>query len=167
LECKAPKKNGNENCNMVSKADFKNLFQSSIKEILTKRESQKKEKDSTNMDEESLDMNVFDMSTGKHNKIVSKNDHHSMSITNNLFHFEQNNDPDKFYLKNKKKNYYDEIAYPFTKRIKLKHEPEAAPEKKPVQYTADIILEIKSRDGKMVPIGPLIDTGTTATIILR
>jgi hypothetical protein len=30
-DCKAPKKNGNENSNMVSKADFKNLFQSSIK----------------------------------------------------------------------------------------------------------------------------------------
>jgi hypothetical protein len=34
---KAPKKNGNENSNMVSKADFKNLFQSSIKEMLTKK----------------------------------------------------------------------------------------------------------------------------------
>jgi hypothetical protein len=34
----------------VSKADFKNLFQSSIKEMLTKREKQKKEKDSTDMD---------------------------------------------------------------------------------------------------------------------
>jgi hypothetical protein len=64
--CKAPKKNGNENSNMVSKADFKNLFQSSIKEMLTKREKQKKEKDSTDMDEESLDINVFYMFTGKH-----------------------------------------------------------------------------------------------------
>jgi hypothetical protein len=36
-DCKAPKKNGNENSNMVSKVDFKNLFQSSIKEMLTKR----------------------------------------------------------------------------------------------------------------------------------
>jgi hypothetical protein len=44
---------------MVSKADFKNLFQSSIKEMLTKKEKQKKEKDSKDMDEESLDMNVF------------------------------------------------------------------------------------------------------------
>jgi ribosomal protein L13 len=41
-DCKAPKKNGNENSNMVSKADFKNLFRSSIKEMLTKREKQKK-----------------------------------------------------------------------------------------------------------------------------
>jgi hypothetical protein len=37
----------------------------------------------------------------------------------------------------------DEIAYPFSKRIKLKHEPEEAPEKETVQYTADIIVEIK------------------------
>jgi hypothetical protein len=58
-DCKAPKKNGNENSNMVSKADFKNLFQSSIMEMLTKRENKKKEKDSTDMDEKSLDMNVL------------------------------------------------------------------------------------------------------------
>jgi hypothetical protein len=138
LDCKAPKKNGNENSNMVPKSDFKNLFQSSIKEMLTKREKQKKDKASTDMDEDSLDMNVFDMFTGKHNKIVSKNhDDDSMSITNNT------NKPDKCYLKNNKKNNYDEIAHPFSKRIKLKHEPEAAPEKKPVQYTADIIVETK------------------------
>jgi hypothetical protein len=40
------------------------------------------------MDEESLEMNVFDMFTGKHNEIVSNSDDDSMSITNNLFHFE-------------------------------------------------------------------------------
>jgi hypothetical protein len=55
----------------------------------------------------------------------------------------------------------------FSKRIKLKHEPEAAPEKKPVQYTADIIVEIKNRDGTVVPIRALLGTGITATIILR
>jgi hypothetical protein len=55
----------------------------------------------------------------------------------------------------------------FSKRIKLKHEPEAAQENKPVQYTADIIVEIKNRDGTVVPMRALLDTGTTATIILR
>jgi hypothetical protein len=105
---------GNQSSNMVSKADFKNLFQSSIKEMLTKRET----------DEESLDMNVFDMFTGKHNEFVSKNYDDSMSITNKLFHFEQTNEPDKCYLKDNNNNHYDEIAYPFSKRIKLKHEPE-------------------------------------------
>jgi hypothetical protein len=29
-------------------------------------------------------------------------------------------------------NYYDELAYPFSKIIKLKHEPEEAQENKPV-----------------------------------
>jgi hypothetical protein len=43
-DCMAPKKNGNEKSNMVSKVDFKNLFQSSIKEMLTKMEKQKKKK---------------------------------------------------------------------------------------------------------------------------
>jgi hypothetical protein len=82
---------------MVSKADFKNLFQSSIKEMLTKKEKQKKEKDSTDMDEEPLDMNVFDIFTGKHNEFVSKKNDDSKSITNTLFHFEQTNEPDKCY----------------------------------------------------------------------
>jgi hypothetical protein len=88
--------------------------------MLTKRENQKKEKDSTDMDEESLDMNVFDMFTGKHNEIVSKNDDDSMSITNKLFHFGQTNEPDKCNLKNNNNNNYDEIAYSFSKIIKLK-----------------------------------------------
>jgi hypothetical protein len=36
-----------------------------------------------------------------------------------------------------------ELACPFSKRIKLKHEPEKAQGNVPVQYTADIIVEIK------------------------
>jgi hypothetical protein len=161
------RKNGNENSNMVSKEDFKNMFQSSIKGMFTKREKKKKEKYSTNMEEESLDVNMFDMFTGKHNEIVSKNNDQSMSLTNNLFHFEHTSEPDKCYLKNNNKCNYDEIAYPFSKGIKLNHELEAAPEKKRVKYTADIIVEIRNRDGTVVPIGSLLDTGTTATIILR
>jgi hypothetical protein len=64
-------------------------------------------------------------------------------------------------------NNYDELAYPFSKRIKLKHEPEKAQENVPVQYTADIIVEINNRDNTVVPMRALLDTGTTATIILR
>jgi hypothetical protein len=37
-ECSAPRKNDNEDLNMVSKADFKNLFKSSLKDMLTKKE---------------------------------------------------------------------------------------------------------------------------------
>ena len=56
-----------------------------------------------------------------------------------------------------------EIAMPFSKRIKL----EETTSEKPIQYTADIIVEIKNREGKTVPIRALLDTGTTSTIILR
>jgi hypothetical protein len=36
-DCSSPRKNDNENSNMVSKADFKNLFQSFFKDMLTKK----------------------------------------------------------------------------------------------------------------------------------
>jgi hypothetical protein len=65
---------------------------------------------------------------------------------------------DKSCLDNNYNNYYDEISYPFSKRIKLKHELEAAQENKPAQYTADIIVEIKNRDGTVVPMRDLRDT---------
>jgi hypothetical protein len=97
------------------------------------------------VDEKSLDMNVFDkLMEGKHNEIVINNDDDSISLenTNNLFHFGQNNSTDKSCLYYNYNNNY-EFAYPFSKRIKLKHEPEAAQENKPLQYTADIIVEKK------------------------
>jgi ribosomal protein L13 len=59
-DCSTPRKNDNENSNMVSKADFKNLFQSSLKDMLTKKEKQTKKKDNMEVDDESLDMNVFE-----------------------------------------------------------------------------------------------------------
>jgi hypothetical protein len=59
-DCSAPRKNDNENSNMVSKADFKNLFQSSLKDMLTTKEKQKNKKDNMDVDDESLDMNVFE-----------------------------------------------------------------------------------------------------------
>jgi ribosomal protein L13 len=66
-DCSAPRKNDNENSNMVSKADFKKLFQSSLKDMLTKKEKQKRNKDNMQVDDESLDMNVFGkLMEGKH-----------------------------------------------------------------------------------------------------
>jgi hypothetical protein len=59
------------------------------------------------------------------------------------------------------------LDYPFSKRIKLKHEPEEAQENKPLQYTAYIVVEIKNRDGTVVPMRVFLDIGTTDTIILR
>jgi hypothetical protein len=144
-DCTAPKKNDDENSNMVSKADS-NL----LKDILTKKEKQNEKKDNMNIDDESLDMNVFEkLMEGKHNGIVINNDDDSMSIesNNNLFHFGQNNSTDKSFLDKNNNNNNDEIAYPFSKRIKLKHEPEEIQENKPVQYTADISVEIKNIDG--------------------
>jgi hypothetical protein len=63
--------------------------------------------------------------------------------TNNFSYCEQNNITDNPCLDNNNNTDYDELAYPFSKRINLKHEPEKAQENKPVQYTADIIVEIK------------------------
>jgi hypothetical protein len=58
-DCSAPRKNDNEHSNMVSKEDFKNLFQSSLKDTLNKKEKQTKKKDNMEVDDDSLDMNVF------------------------------------------------------------------------------------------------------------
>jgi hypothetical protein len=66
-DCSAPRKNDNENVNMVSKADFKNLFQSSLKDMLNKKEKQAQKKDNMEVDNESLNMNVFEkLMEGKH-----------------------------------------------------------------------------------------------------
>jgi hypothetical protein len=138
--------------------------------MLTKKEKQTKKKDNMDLDKKSLDVNVFEkLMEGKHQEIVSNNDDDSMSIesTSNLFHFGQNNSIDKSCLDNNYNNYNDEISYPFSKRIKLKHDPEAALENELVQYTAYIIVEIKNIDGTVVPMRDLLATGTTVTIILR
>jgi hypothetical protein len=45
---------------MVSKAEFKNLFQSSLKQMLSKKEKQKNDKNNMKLNDESLDMNIFD-----------------------------------------------------------------------------------------------------------
>jgi ribosomal protein L15 len=55
-DCPLPKKN-NQSANMVSKDDFKNLFQTSMKEMFTKKD--KKANPNAEGDEDSLDMNVF------------------------------------------------------------------------------------------------------------
>jgi hypothetical protein len=103
-DCNAPRKS--ENPNMVSKADFKNLFQSSLKD-LTKKEKQTKKKYNTDVDDESFDMTVFlKLMEGKHNEIVINDDDDSMSINsnNNLFCFGQNNLTDKTCLDNNYNN---------------------------------------------------------------
>jgi hypothetical protein len=155
---------------MVSKSDFQNLFQSSLKEMLTKNEKQSKKKNNAEGDDESLDMNVFEkLMEDNHTMIVNKSndDLKSINDTNTFAYSKQNNMTHQSCENNNYNNDHDELDYPFSKRIKLKHEPEKAQENSPVQYTADIIVEIKNRDGTVVPMRALLDTGTTATIILR
>jgi hypothetical protein len=50
-DCTAPRKNENESSNMVSKADSKDLFQSSLKDVLTKKKKQTKKKDNMDIDD--------------------------------------------------------------------------------------------------------------------
>jgi hypothetical protein len=127
---------------MVSKAYFKNIFQSSLKDMLTKKEKQAKKKDNVDFFEKLME--------GKHTEIVSNGDDDLKSInnTNTFSYFEQNNMTDKPCLG---KNDYDKLADPFSKRIKLKHEPEKAQENKTVKYTADIIAEIKKKMAQWYP----------------
>jgi hypothetical protein len=169
-DCSIPRKNDNEQSNMVSKSDFKNKFQSSLKEILTKKDKQAKKKENAERDDESLDMNVFEkLMESKHTKIVNKtnDDLKSINDTSTFDYSIQDKITNKYCEDNNHNNDYDELAYPFSKRTKLKHEPEKAQENIPVQYTADIIVEIKNRDGTVVPMRAFMDTGTTVTIILR
>jgi hypothetical protein len=65
--CSAPRKDDTENSNMTSKVDFKNLFQFSLKVMLTKKKKYTKKKENVEVNDESLDMNVFEkLMEGKH-----------------------------------------------------------------------------------------------------
>jgi hypothetical protein len=137
---------------MVSKADFKNLFQSSLKEMLTKKDKQAKK--NAEGDDDSLGMNVFEkVVEGKHTMIVIKSNDDLISIndTNTFDYYMQDKINHKICEHNNYNNDYDELAHPFSKRIKLKHEPEKAQENSPVQYTADIIVEIKIEMAQWCP----------------
>jgi hypothetical protein len=151
---------------MVSKSDFKNMFQSSLKEMLIKKDKQAKK--NTECDDDSLDINVFEkLIEGKHTKMVNKRNDDLIIIndTDTFDYSMQEKMTTKYCEHNNYNNDYDELAYPFSKRIKPKHEPEEAQENAPVQYIADIIVEIKNRDGTVVRMWALLDTGTTACTI--
>jgi hypothetical protein len=165
-DCSLPRKNDNEQSNMVSKADFKKLFQSSLKEMLTKKDKQAKK--NAEGDDDSLDMNVFEkLMEGNHTMNVTKSNYDLINIndTDTFDYSMQDKITHKNCEHNNYNNDYDELAYPFSKIKKVKHEPEKAQENVPVQYTAHIIVELKSRDGTVVPMRALLDTGATATII--
>jgi hypothetical protein len=70
-DCSLPRKNDKEQSNMVSKSDFKTMFQPSLKEMLTKKDKQSKK--NTEGVDDYLDMNVFKkLMEGKHTKILNK-----------------------------------------------------------------------------------------------
>jgi hypothetical protein len=120
---------------MVSKADFKNLFQSSLKEMLTKKDKQGKK--NAEGDDDSLDMNVFEkLVECKQPMFVTKSDDDLISIndTKTFDYSMQDKITHKISEHNNYNNDYDELAYPFSKRIKLKHEPEKAQEHVPALY---------------------------------
>jgi hypothetical protein len=106
---------------------------------------------------------------GKQPMFVNKSNDDLISIndTNTCDYYMQDKNTHESSKHDNYNDYYDELAYPFSKRIKLKHDPEKAQENVPVQYTVDIIVEIKNRDGTVVPMRALLETGITATIILR
>jgi hypothetical protein len=96
---------------------------------------------------------------------TSYDDLKSINATHTFDYSKQNKITDKYCVDNSYSNDYEKVAYPFSKRIELKHEREEAQENVPVQYTADIIVETKNRDGTVVPMRAFLETGTTATSI--
>jgi hypothetical protein len=112
--------------------------------MFTKKD--KRAKTSAEGDEDSLDMNVFEkLMEGRQQMFVNKHNDDLISIndTNTCDDYMQNKCTHESIKHNKYSNDYDELAYPFSKIIKLKHEPEKAQENVPVHYTTDIIVEIK------------------------
>jgi hypothetical protein len=110
-DCSISRKNDNEQSNMVSKSYFKNLFQSSLKEMLTKKYKQSKKKENAEGDDESLDMNVFEkLMEGKHPKIVNKSndDLKSINDTHTVAYSKQNKMTDTSCENNSYNNDYDE-----------------------------------------------------------
>jgi hypothetical protein len=83
---------------------------------------------------------------GKQPMFVNKSndDLQSINVTDTFYYSMQDKITHKSCEDNNYNNDYDELAYSFSKIIKLKHEPEKAHDNVPVQFTADIIVEIKT-----------------------
>jgi hypothetical protein len=110
-DCSLPRKNDNEQSNMVSKLDCKTMLQSSLKKMLTKMDKQAKK--NTEGVDDSLDMNVFEkLMEGKHTKIVNKSNDYLISIndTNTFDYSIQDKLTHKSCEDNNYNNDYDELA---------------------------------------------------------
>jgi hypothetical protein len=105
-----------------------------MKDMLNKKD--KKAKNNAEGDDDSLDVNVFQkLMEGKQQMFVNENNDDLISIndTDTFDYSMQDKMTHKKCEHNNYKNDYDELAYPFSKRIKLKHGPEKAHENVPVQ----------------------------------
>jgi hypothetical protein len=80
-----PKKN-NETSNMVSKDDFKNLFQTSMKEMLTKKD--KKAKNHDEGDDDFWDMNVFEKLMEVNQPMLVNENNDGLISINNTYTFD-------------------------------------------------------------------------------
>jgi hypothetical protein len=90
-----------------------------MKEMLTKKDKQSKK--NAEGDDDSLDMNGFEkLMEGKHTKIVTKSNDDLISIngTDTFDYYMQDKVAHKNCEHNNYNDYYDELAYPFSKRIK-------------------------------------------------
>jgi hypothetical protein len=108
--------------------------------MLTKKD--KKEKNNDEGDDDSLDMNVFQkLMDGQQQMLVNESNDDLISIndTDTFDYSKQDKITHAISEHNNYKNDYDELVYPFSKIIKLKHAPEKAQGNVPVQYTADIV----------------------------
>jgi hypothetical protein len=73
----------------------------------------------------------------------SNDDLISINDTDTFDYYMQDKITHKYCEDNNYNHDYDELAYPLSKRIKLKHEPKKAQENIPEQYTDYVMVEIK------------------------
>jgi hypothetical protein len=103
-------------------------------------------------------------STGKRKVRVRRHVRFNRNVTTHIFDPKSTPKSD---LKNSDKclhkNAYfsTETAFPFVERIPAKKRTKNS------HFSAEVIVEIEDRDGNLVPIRALLDTGTSKTIMLR
>jgi hypothetical protein len=90
---------------------------------------------------------------GKYTMIVTNRNDDLISINDTeTFDYSMQDKITHKYCEDKNNNNNDdELAHQFSKRIKLKHDTEKAQENVPVQYTADIIVDIKIEMAQWCP----------------
>ena len=127
-DCKEPPKNGgkakggknNEQGNMMTKEDFKNMFQASIKEMFASKKDDKTDKD----DEDELDLNMFAKFNveGKNPEWTNMSENEDECLTNNFEfqNFERLNKTtsrDDCLDNNISEEVCEHYAFPFSKKL--------------------------------------------------